>query len=183
MKDIIKIAAVEEISERGIKFTMTDLAKRIGVSKRCLYQHFTSKEDLISSLVDGWLEDVLKKRKEILAGNDSYEEKLKSILCGKPAVMSPTEGRIAYEIKRFMPSEWKRIDHFMNEHWAVIEEFLRLGIEKGYFRPVYLPVLQKMVRGSINEIIDYHFLMRNNVSLMQAKMYMVDILLYGLTTR
>lgn len=183
MKDRIKMAAVEEISERGIKFTMTDLAKRIGVSKRCLYQHFTSKEDLISSLVDGWLKDVLQKRKEILAGNASFEEKLKSILCGKPAVLSPAEGRIAYEIKRFMPSEWKRIEDFMNEHWTVIEEFLHLGIEKGHFRPVYLPVLQKMIRGSINEIIDYHFLVRNNVSLIQAKTYMVDILLYGLAAR
>lgn len=178
------VAAIEEMRERGIKFTMNDLARRLGVSKRCLYEHFESKEVLISCIVDSSLADIVEQRRKILSDESlSFKEKLKGILSVRTTVFSPLEGRIAEEIKRCMPQEWMRIDQFMSEDWKFIEQFLKSGVESGELRSVHLPIVQKMVRGSINELIDYRFLDENRISLNQAKMYMFDVLLYGMVSR
>ncbi len=184
MHNRIMTAAVEEMSERGIKFTMSDLARSLGVSKRCLYEHFASKEQLISSIVDVLLEDVQEQRTAILANKDlNFQDKLRAILCVNPKVFSPTEGRMADEIKRFMPAEWDRIERFMERHWVFLEGFFNDGIAKGEFRPVCLPILQKMLKGCMNEMVDYRFLVQHGISLTEAKSCVVDILTYGMATR
>lgn len=62
-------AAAEEISLRGVKFTMHDLAIRLGISKRTLYQCFSSKEELIESIIVAKLEDVKQQRDEVMRDN------------------------------------------------------------------------------------------------------------------
>lgn len=185
MKGRILAAAVDEMRERGIKFTMNDLARRVGVSKRCLYEHFDSKEDLISSIVDASLTDIVEQRRKILSDESlSFKEKLRGIFNVRTTIFSPLlEGRIAEEIKRCMPQEWMRIDQFMSEDWKFIEQFLKSGVENGELRAVHLPIVHKMVKGSINELIDYQFLDDNGISLTQAKMYMLDVLMYGMLSR
>lgn len=185
MKDRILAAAIEEMRERGIKFTMNDLARRIGVSKRCLYEHYESKEALISRIVDTSLADIVEQRRKIISDSSlTFHEKIRGIFDVRTSIFSPLlEGRIAEEIKRFMPAEWLRIDRFMSEDWKYIEEFLKTGIEKGELRRIHLPVMHKMVKGSINELVDYRFLDDNGISLKQAKLYMLDLLLYGMLSR
>lgn len=185
MRGRILAAAVDEMRERGIKFTMHDLARRVGVSKRCLYEHFDSKEALISCIVDDSLADIMEQRRKILSDETlNFQEKLKGIFNVRTTVFSSLlEGRITEEIKRCMPREWQRIDQFMNEDWKYIERFLKGGVERGELRAVHLPIVHKMVKGSINELIDYHFLDKNGISLTQAKLYMLDVLLYGMLSR
>lgn len=184
MRKRIMAAAVAEMRERGIKFTMSDLARILGVSKRCLYAHFASKEQLIAAIIDTILEDIQEQRAAILADRElNFQDKLGAILCVSPRVFSPTSGRMADEVKRFMPAEWDRIRRFMDQHWVFLEEFLNEGIATGKLRPVYLPVVQKMLKGCTNEMVDYQFLMEHNISLDQAKSCMIDILTYGIVAR
>ena len=45
-------ATMEIIAEQGIQnFTMATLAKRIGITDGALYKHFTSKKDILMSMV------------------------------------------------------------------------------------------------------------------------------------
>lgn len=181
MRRRIMTAAVAEMNARGIKFTMGDLARRLGVSKRCLYVYFDSKEDLIRSIIDVVLADIQGQKREILAdGQLTFEEKLKKVLTVRPKVFYLQEGRLSVEFKRLLPAEWERIDRFMSRNWQTIEEFLQLGIREGHFRSVYVPIVEKMIKGTFNEMDNYHFLAQNNVSLYQANEHMVDILLYGI---
>ena len=84
------------------------------------------------------------------------------------------------EIKRFLHAQSKYLEQTMSSNWTIVEEFLRLGIETGQLRPIYIPVMEKMIAGTMHEIVDYQFLADNNVSLHQAKEYMIDILINGL---
>ncbi|APE18341.1 TetR/AcrR family transcriptional regulator [Mycolicibacterium pallens] len=46
------LAAAEEVfAERGVEASVADIARRAGVAKGTVFRHFTSKEDLIASLV------------------------------------------------------------------------------------------------------------------------------------
>lgn len=176
--------AVEEIREKGIKFTMSDLALRLGVSKRSLYEYFESKEVLVCSIVEALLEDIEKQQRAIIADdNFNYQEKLRKILTVQPMVFPTVEGHTFVEIKRFLhvqSGHFEKLEKIMSKSWITLEEFLKLGIETGQLRSIYIPVIKKMIAGTMNEIVDYQFLADNNVSLCQAKEYMVDILINGI---
>jgi AcrR family transcriptional regulator len=175
--------AIAEINERGVKFTMDDLAQRLSVSKRSLYEHFESKEEIIGSILDDQLADIRAQRKLIL--NDpklSYQEKLHKILGVRPQSTCFFGGRFAVEVKRFMPQQWKKIEEFMSQDWSAVEKFLLHGIEKGEFRSVCIPVVEKIISGAFNELADNTFLSQHNFSLVEANAYMADILINGLVS-
>jgi AcrR family transcriptional regulator len=179
--------AVEEIREKGIKFTMSDLALRLGVSKRSLYEYFESKEVLVCSIVEALIEDIERQRLAILADNSfNYQEKLQKILTVQPKLFPIMEGHTIVEIKCFLhlqSGQFEKLESIMSKSWITVEGFLELGIETGQLRSIYIPVLKKMISGTMHELADYRFLADNNVSLCQAKEFLVDILINGIIPR
>jgi AcrR family transcriptional regulator len=184
MRKRIMTGAVEEIREKGTKFTMSGLALRLGVSKRSLYEYFVSKEALIYSIVEAWLEDIQEQRLAIIADDSfNYQEKLQKIFLVQPVVFPIMERHMIIEIRRFLHSQAAQCDNLekiMNKNWLLVEDFLKLGIESGQLRLIYIPIVEKILAGTMHEIIDYQFLADNNVSLCQAKEYLVDIVIHGL---
>ncbi len=184
MRKRIMIGAVEEIREKGTKFTMSDLALRLGVSKRSLYEYFVSKEVLVYSIVEAMLADIQKQRLAVIADESlNYQEKLQKILTVRPLLFPIMEGHTIVEMKRFLhvqSGQLEDLERMLSRSWIIVEEFLKLGIEAGQLRSIYIPIIEKMLVGTMNEIVDYRFLADNNVSLCQAKECVVDIVIHGL---
>lgn len=176
------MAAIDEASERGIKFTMNDLARRLAVSKSTLYEHFDSKEELIGAIIDTLFANLRQQEKEIISNNTlSFSEKFKSLLSGHPKTLGIHSDRFMDDVKRYLPGEWAKFEAFMDHRWQLIEDFLRQGIEAGYFRPVNLAVVQKILFGAVNELLNYKFLTQNNLTILDAVAATVDILIFGMT--
>jgi AcrR family transcriptional regulator len=187
MKLRIMTCAVEEIRKKGIKFTMSNLALQLGVSKRTLYEHFESKEVLVFSIIEALCEDIQKQRLAILVDDNlNYQEKLRRILTVQPVLFPTMEGHTFIEIRRFLhvqSGQFENLENIMSRCWITVEKFLELGVETGQLRSIYIPVIEKMLVGTMNEIVNYQFLADNNVSLYQAKGYVVDILINGLISQ
>ncbi|QZY55439.1 TetR/AcrR family transcriptional regulator [Crassaminicella profunda] len=172
--------AIEETGEKGIKFTMNDLAKRLGVSKRTLYENFSSKESLIDGIVEHFFSTMREKEEEII--NDSTLstiEKLKEI-----AMILPNSPRLMYisrfyEMKQYYPKQWQKVEQWFAE-WSPEFELIEEGIESGKLRRVNTIVFRKMIIESIMALADRSFLMKNDFTLKEALHNMVDIILYGL---
>ncbi|BBB90107.1 MAG TPA: TetR/AcrR family transcriptional regulator [Methylomusa anaerophila] len=180
MRKRIMLAAAEEMRIKSIKFTMADLARCLGVSKRLLYEYFTSKEELIGAIIDQCLQEIHEQHEKILHDQSiSYPERLKKMLTPQQNIL-PVEGQIADDIRRYLPAEWDKFDRLMDEKWGGIEKFLQEGIENGHLRPISLPIIKKMLSGAHKEIIDYRFLVHHNISLLQALTYTADVLMYGI---
>ena len=184
MRERILMATAEEIRVRSIKFTMSDLARRLGVSKRCLYTYFATKEELISSLIDDSLQKLREKRRQIAADDEmSFTEKLKRIFGVMEPTYLPADTRIIDDIKRCMPLEWEKIESFGEEEWEFVVEFLQQGIDSGQLRPVNLLIVKRLMDTAMREMVDYEFLLHNNISLLQAVTELLDILMYGIVVR
>ena len=57
MKEDIVKRALNDFMQYGFKtFTMDDLANKMGMSKKTLYEHFPSKQDLVDACLDYALE-------------------------------------------------------------------------------------------------------------------------------
>ncbi|MFA4884787.1 MAG: TetR/AcrR family transcriptional regulator [Desulfotomaculaceae bacterium] len=181
MRNRIMMAAIDEASERGIKFTMNDLARRLAVSKSTLYEHFDSKEELIGAIIDTLVADLRRQEQEITSNNTlSFSEKFKSLLSCHPKTLGIQSERFMDDVKRYMPGEWAKMEAFIDNRWRMIEDLLRQGIEAGYFRPVNLAVVQRILFGAVNELLDYKFLMQNNLTILDAIAAAFDILILGM---
>ena len=76
-KEDIRKAAWELFSQFGVdKVSMTDIARKAGVSQATIYNNFGSKEALVREFVTTMVESLVSHAKEIDAPKRSYEEKM-----------------------------------------------------------------------------------------------------------
>ena len=74
-------ATIDIFREKGVKFTMDDIANKLGVSKRTLYENINSKEILLSLLVDEVFDSIKHQGQEIIEDNSIDDlDKLKRLL-------------------------------------------------------------------------------------------------------
>lgn len=181
MKMRIMTAAMEELNEYGIRFTMANLATRLAISKRTLYEHFDSKEVLIESIVDVIILDMQTQRMRILEDVQlTLQEKLIKMLSVRPAAFIKLEDRVKLDLRRQFPGLWKRAHESAEAQWDMIDEVLREGIEAGCFRPIYVPVVRKLLQGAVNEISDYDFLLEQRKTFHEMIGFITDIVIYGI---
>lgn len=180
MRYRVMAAAAEEISLRGVKFTMHDLAIRLGISKRTLYQYFTSKEQLIESIVVAKLEDIRQQRDEVFSNEQlPYTEKLHKILTLCPRVFSSVDGKRMEEIRRYLPAIWNKIEQFIEDEWSAVEAILYQGIKENCFRPIYIPLVINILKGATKEILNFDFAACGDISKPEMFNLLAEIVLYG----
>ncbi len=74
-------ATIDIFREKGVKFTMDDIANKLSVSKRTLYENIDSKEKLLDLLVDEVFDSIKEQGKMIIADDSIGDlEKLKRLL-------------------------------------------------------------------------------------------------------
>ena len=83
-KEIIQ-AARELFQEKDYaKMTMQDLMKKLNIAKGTIYHYFSSKEDLLESVVEDLMDEELKRKKRLL----------KSRQCSKLNALEAERGKI-----------------------------------------------------------------------------------------
>ena len=65
IKEKILNAAIEEFGKKGLKFTMDDIAKNLGISKKTLYNVYDNKEAMLLALADYCFADIKKSEKSL----------------------------------------------------------------------------------------------------------------------
>ena len=147
MRQRIMDGAMAEMHERGIKFTMDDLARRLGMSKRTLYENFSSKEELVGSLLTAAIAE-LKTKREAIARDETLDirEKFRQMMTVRPALWNERTENLMLDIKKSMPDQCKKLESTMDELWQVIEDLLHEGARTGYFRPVFFRLFEPCLK-------------------------------------
>lgn len=184
MRDRIVQKAMEEINLHGIKFTMASLAAKLGVSKRTLYENFSSKEALIAAITDTIIADLTSQDQEACQNTSlDFNDRLKSMLAAYPKSMGPVNNRFAYDLQIYMPAEWKKIEDYLEVKWQNIEILMRQGIEEGLLKSTNPVVVKKMFIGSIKELFDHKFLLNNNIISSDAVINVAEVIMFGLVKK
>ncbi len=183
MRNLIMMATVEEINENGIKFTMADLARRLAVSKSTIYMHFTSKEEIISAVVD-YFSDIIRQDDEAVMNDEQldWHAKFKALFLNESKNAKVISNRFLLDLKRYMPKKWKETEETREHKWQMIETLLKEGMDKEIIRTVDFTVFKIIYHASIEEFLSSNFLMQNNLTVMDAVNKMVDIFYYGLAS-
>lgn len=63
-RSVICDAAIKLVQQKGVDFSMRDLARDLGVAPMAAYRHYPSRDDLISDVVERALGDILDEKLE-----------------------------------------------------------------------------------------------------------------------
>ena len=64
-QDII-LSTIEVFNDRGVTFTMSDVATNIHISKKTIYKEFDTKEELLDTVVDYIFDNIKAKEEQIM---------------------------------------------------------------------------------------------------------------------
>ncbi|AET57200.1 TetR/AcrR family transcriptional regulator [Paenibacillus terrae] len=183
MKERILEAFVEEAHESGLKFTMDDLAKRLAISKRTLYEHFSSKTLILETLIERTNDDMIRITEQII-GNDQLTllEKIKQAIRVMPQYYEFYDLRILEQMKKYYPDHWKRVHADLND-WPQIRTLIQQGIREGTIVNKNEALIMRLIIDSINLTLDQRFFLENSVTVEDATYSIADILLFGLVEK
>jgi len=176
--------AIEEFKVNGIKFTMDGLTKRIGMSKRTLYEIVSSKQELFELLVDRTFADVKKQQKQIFEDDQlALLEKIVHLFSIVPAYSDRLDYRRVNEIKYAYPKIYKKIHENINNDWDRTIELLEAGMDAGIIRRKNLVILKAILCEAFEKLLDGEFLIRNQITYETALREMISIIMEGLVVQ
>lgn len=156
LRERIIITALQEFRTSGIKsITMDDIAAKLKISKRTLYEIFEDKETLLKESIiyhRQLAEDALK---ELVTNSSSVLEVILKCYQGSIEMHKNVDNRFFEDLKKY-----PKVNDLMNcereRENKIVIDFMKKGVEQGLFR------------ADINfEII--HFLLREQMDLLMAR--------------
>ncbi|AJQ25596.1 TetR/AcrR family transcriptional regulator [Pelosinus fermentans] len=182
MRNRILMAAADEMKTRGVKFTMSDLARRLSLSKTSLYDHFASKNELVHDILATAIQDVQNQEQEIYSNSGlSVAEKIQALLKVAPKVFGPINNHSLYDdLRHYYPEEWQLVSDFRQEQLNHLTSLIVQSIESNSLRPINVSVLKQIVTSAMNDLFNYQFLEESNMTHADALSAMADIIVFGL---
>lgn len=186
MKERITQEAIFLIQQKGVSFTISDLAKNLGTSKRTMYQHFSSKDDIIDSIIENLILQIKNKEEEIFHDESlSLPEKITQVLICVPEEFkfSTMDIRLLADLKRLHYNQWVKIDDFLKQEWDLVVKLMEEGIETGVIREINLQLFVELYLGAINQIYQPNFSLNTKLTMSEILKSVMDILLNGISIK
>lgn len=120
----------------GLKsISMDDIAGEIGISKKTIYKHFTTKDRLIHITLSQYLEKEKKIVSKIATDSENAVEEIMSIgrhIITMARKLKPT---LIFDLKKYHTKNWELIEeHHYNFIKEIIRKNLERGVQEGLFR-------------------------------------------------
>ena len=136
MKEEIVKRALNDFIQYGFKtFTMDDLANKMGISKKTLYEYFPSKNDLVETTLDYALEISCKNADIFVQGEGSVIENVYRNQKKVQEVFNINSDRPIWELQKYYPKTYERMDkEFIEADCLFVDKVMERGIQEGLFR-------------------------------------------------
>jgi len=136
MKEEIVKRALNDFMQYGFKtFTMDDLASKMGISKKTLYEHFPSKNDLVEAVLDYALDMSCKNVEAFVQGDGSVIENVYRNQKKVKEIFNINSDRPIWELQKYYSKTYERMEiEFAKSDARFIDKLLEKGWKEGLFR-------------------------------------------------
>ena len=181
LKIVILEGTLQAFRQKGLKFTMDDIAKLLGMSKKTIYTVFRDKEALFLAMVDYLFDSIKECERQIVENTDlTTIEKVRAILGVMPDVYKDIDFRQLYTLKEKYPTIYAQLEKRLETGWESTIQLLEKGMEEGVIRPVKIPILKTMLEATLEEFFQRDILIRHQISYAEALDEVVGILMDGI---
>jgi TetR/AcrR family transcriptional regulator, cholesterol catabolism regulator len=162
---------------------MDDLSAALGISKKTIYQYYTSKEDLVNDCI---LEYMNQHNQDIMEVSQSAEDavgEMLGIAQKLVLVLEILSPKVIYELKKYFGPAWKELNIRKNElAHAILTKNIQNGKSEGLYRQeikenIIIQLYSTMVMEVINNDFFEHLgFKKSNVYLQLVSYHMHGIL-------
>ena len=174
-------AAIVVFNQKGMKFTMDDLARQLEISKKTIYTVFLNKEELLYGMVDYMFDSIKESERAIVEdGSLSLIEKIRSILVVLPAGYRELDFSQLYQLKEKYPRIYQKVEYRLETGWETTIALLEQGIAEGAIRPIRIPIFKMMFEAALEQFFQRDILAMNKTSYAEALDEVLGILMDGI---
>ena len=151
-KEVILEGTIKAFNEKGLKFTMDDVAKILGMSKKTIYTVFRDKESMFLAMVD-YMFDSIKESEQQIVEDDALStvEKIRRILGVIPESYRDVDFRQLYLLKDKYPVIYKQVEKRLETGWETTIQLLEQGMAEGVIRKVSIPIVKMMLEATVEQ--------------------------------
>ena len=184
LKERIMEGAVTCFQEKGIKFTMDDLAEKLGMSKKTIYTVVEGKDELLVEMVEHVFGSIKESEEDVLWSEDMPTvEKIRKILGVFPEAYKDINFQGVYELRERYPDIDEVVEQRLETGWEATITLLEQGIAEGVIRKINIPIFKMMFEASLEQFFQRDILERNKISYQDALQEVVDILVDGIINK
>ncbi|MCH4207419.1 MAG: TetR/AcrR family transcriptional regulator [Solobacterium sp.] len=179
-RELILDEATRQFQEKGLKFTMQDLASDMHIAKKTVYHLFPSKEELLIALVENGFQKIHEEKARLMASDLPIEEKIRRVIIAFPDQYRMIDFRRLDELDEKYPTVAACVRKNLAGNWEPTIKLIRQGIVEGKIRNINIPILEMMLTSSFEEFLSTDDLMEAGISYHEALISMMDIIMSGL---
>lgn len=181
-RERILLATLTCFNQKGIKFTMDDLARVLGMSKKTIYVEFPDKEALFLAMVDFMFDKIKESEAQVLMDEGlSTLEKIHKILGVLPEGYKDVNFQQLYMLRDKYPRIYQKVENRLETGWEATISLLEQGKREGVVRDVNIPLVKMMLEASLEQFFARDILIVNGLTYGEALNEVVDILMKGIT--
>lgn len=181
LREKILEGTIEAFNQKGLKFTMDDLAGILGMSKKTIYTVFSDKTSLFLCMVD-YLFDTIKQSEQAILANPQMStlQKIRAVLGVMPESYKDIRFAGLYQLKEKYPDIYRRVEQRLEGGWEMTLGLLEQGIKEGCIRPVNLAVFKMMMEAALEQFFQRDILVNSGLTYTEGLSEVVGILLDGI---
>lgn len=180
-KEKILKATIRVFNQKGLKFTMDDIAADLSMSKKTIYTIFPDKETLFYQTVDYCFDRIKESEAEVVHNqNLNTVEKIRAILGVLPESYSDVNFGQLYPLKDKYPNIYRKVEERLETGWEATIDLLLQGMEEGVIRPINVIVFKTMMEATLEQFFRRDVLAANQISYQDALNEVVNILVNGI---
>lgn len=176
--------AIDAFSQKGLKFTLDDVAENLHISKKTIYTVFSSKEDLLLGIADSGFAAIKESERKIAEDNSmDVLDKIRKIMIVLPERYQNIGLSNLYQLNEKYPNVYQKVEEYLSTDWDVTITLLQQAMAEGRIRPVSIPLLQAMFEGTLQTFLKTDVLVKNNISYEHALQSVIDMILFGIAEK
>ncbi|HDS02981.1 MAG TPA: TetR/AcrR family transcriptional regulator [Firmicutes bacterium] len=182
-KEKIRAAAADLFIRHTVsRVTADEIASYAGMSKKTLYNHFSSKEELESEVFLHFIHDIRLQIGRLAEEDTDFLHKLQNLMRIITHVTGILSDRLIEDLQQNKRELWRMIDE--ERHISFVEgvtPIFRQGQQQGFIRNnIDIPFVMEMLYQNIRIISDSEFIRSSSRSLSELAPLMLDIFMNGI---
>lgn len=171
---------LELFNNKGLDFTMDDIAQSMHIAKKTIYHFFSSKEDLLIALLDYGFENIQKEKQKILSSDASIAKRLEQVIIAMPKQYAKIGFRVLSSLKDTYPQVYIRLNEHLEKDWEPIIKLINEGIRKKEIRKINTFVFRQIITATFEQLLSTDELQERNLTYAKALKEMMNIIMKGM---
>ena len=187
MEPLVKIlsASAELFSQYGFKtITMDDIARRAGISKKTLYQHFANKQEVVNDSVIWYKNQMTENCASMLNDAENAIEAMVRMLAYFDTMHKRINPMAMFEMQRFFPDAYKIFRELLiSRDVVMIKDNILQGVQEGLYREdINADLLARYRLETSMLVLQPNLLISDRNDLMSVALEIGEHFLYGIMT-